>query len=60
MDGLAIMNFAISRVPQSVKNVLQLVKIEKDQIDLFFLHQANEFMIKYLAKKLKIDYKSTI
>ena len=50
MDGLAIMNFAISRVPQSVKNVLQLAKIEKDQIDLFFLHQANEFMIKYLAK----------
>ena len=41
MDGLAIMNFAISRVPQSVKNVLQLAKIEKDQIDLFHIKQMN-------------------
>jgi 3-oxoacyl-[acyl-carrier-protein] synthase-3 len=56
MDGLSIMNFAIKRVPNSVKNVLNLSLAKKEDIDLFFLHQANEFMLKYLSKKMKIDY----
>tara|TARA_B100001778_G_scaffold326873_1_gene324111 strand:- start:47 stop:1096 length:1050 start_codon:yes stop_codon:yes gene_type:complete len=56
MDGLGIMNFAIKRVPKSIENVLINSNINKEKINLFFLHQANEFMIKYLAKKIKIDY----
>jgi 3-oxoacyl-[acyl-carrier-protein] synthase-3 len=52
MNGLSVMNFAIKRVPRSIKN---LTAILKQDVDRYYLHQANKFMIDYLIKKSKID-----
>ena len=52
MDGLSVMNFAIKRVPRSIKN---LTSILKQEVNRYYLHQANKFMIDYLLKKSKID-----
>lgn len=52
MSGLSVMNFAIRRVPRSIKN---LTSILKQEVDRYYLHQANKFMIDYLIKKSKID-----
>lgn len=52
MSGLSVMNFAIKRVPRSIKS---LTSILKQEIDRYYLHQANKFMIDYLIKKSKID-----
>lgn len=55
MDGMAIMNFAIERVPKSIDDLINYSGISKNSINKVILHQANAFMIKYLAKKIKID-----
>lgn len=52
MNGLSVMNFAIKRVPRSIKNLTSNLKQE---VDRYYLHQANKFMIDYLIKKSKID-----
>jgi 3-oxoacyl-[acyl-carrier-protein] synthase-3 len=54
MDGMAIFNFAIKRVPSLIDEIIMYSKWNKDEIDLFALHQANKFMIDYLRKKCKI------
>jgi 3-oxoacyl-[acyl-carrier-protein] synthase-3 len=57
MDGMAIFNFAIKRVPEIIVDSLVQVGWEKDDVSLFALHQANKFMIDYLSRKTKIDPK---
>jgi 3-oxoacyl-[acyl-carrier-protein] synthase III len=52
MNGLSIMNFAIKRVPKSIKILSDSLK---EKVDRYYLHQANKFMINYLVKKSKID-----
>jgi len=64
MDGMSIMNFAIERVPNSVERLLKYSKIRKEDVNKLILHQANEFMLKYLAKKMsfknsKVPFEST-
>lgn len=54
MDGMAIFNFAINRVPPLIQEILEYVKWEKDEVDLYAMHQANKFMIDYLRKKCKV------
>jgi 3-oxoacyl-[acyl-carrier-protein] synthase-3 len=54
MDGLAIFNFTIQRVPPLVKAVTELRNWSVPEVDLFVFHQANGFILKTLVKKLKI------
>jgi 3-oxoacyl-[acyl-carrier-protein] synthase-3 len=54
MDGMSIFNFAIKRVPLLIEEILSYNEWNKEEIDLFALHQANKFMIDYLRKKTKI------
>lgn len=55
MDGMAIFNFAITHVHKDVDNLLNLINWKKEDIDYFILHQANNFMVNYVRKKLKVD-----
>jgi 3-oxoacyl-[acyl-carrier-protein] synthase-3 len=55
MDGIAIFNFAIKRVPPLIDEILDFTNWEKDEVDMYALHQANKFMIEYLRKKSKIS-----
>ena len=52
MNGLSVMNFAIKRVPRSIKRLSENLI---GKVDRYYLHQANKFMINYLVKKSKID-----
>lgn len=54
MDGTAIMNFALNVVPQMIHEALKYVGWRSDEVDLFALHQANAFMVKYIAKKMQL------
>lgn len=54
MNGADVFNFVLAEIPASVNRVLRMANKEKDQLDFFVLHQANEFMNDYLAKKLKL------
>ncbi|MDT8394797.1 MAG: ketoacyl-ACP synthase III [Bacteroidales bacterium] len=55
MSGADVFNFLIREVPRDVKNTLEYAHTEKEAIDWFVFHQANDYINSYLAKKLKLD-----
>lgn len=50
MNGGAIFNFTLDAVPAMIKEILEKNKMEKDQIDYYLFHQANEFMLNTIRK----------
>lgn len=54
MDGAAVLNFALREVPKAVDVLLEKAQVGRDQVDAFVLHQANQFMLEALRKKLGI------
>jgi 3-oxoacyl-[acyl-carrier-protein] synthase-3 len=56
MDGLGIMNFAISEVPKIVNDSLEMMSWNYKEVDSFLFHQANSFMLSYLRRKMKISH----
>ena len=55
MDGVAVFNFSIEEVPKAIEDFLEKFSMDKDDFDVFALHQANRFMHKQIAKRLKIS-----
>lgn len=55
MDGIAIFNFAISKVHKNINELIEFVNWKKDEVGLYLLHQANDFMVNYVRKKLKVS-----
>lgn len=55
MDGKEVFKFAVSRVPEAVNELLEKVQMRTEQIDYFLLHQANERIVRSVAKRLKED-----
>lgn len=54
MDGPAIFSFTLKAVPESVYRLLEKAKLTLDDVDLFVFHQANQFMLEHLRKKMSI------
>ncbi|WGN89098.1 beta-ketoacyl-ACP synthase III [Ligilactobacillus faecis] len=54
MDGRAVYNFATEQVPRSLRDACQDAGLSLAEIDLFLLHQANERIIKSIAKRLDL------
>ena len=54
MNGTDVFNFTISDVPKAVKDFWTLTQTDVDSYDCFAMHQANYYIHKQLAKKLKI------
>lgn len=55
MDGMEVFSFAMKTAPNSVTELLEYCKVDKESIDYFFFHQANFYMVKKIIKKLKIN-----
>jgi len=54
MDGAAVFNFTLQRVPSMIDDVLACAAVDKDQVDYFVLHQPNRYMLKNMQKRLKV------
>ena len=54
MNGQDVFQFTISDVPRSIKSYWEKTGRNLEAYDVFALHQANLFILKQLAKKLKI------
>jgi 3-oxoacyl-[acyl-carrier-protein] synthase-3 len=54
MDGAEIFNFTLKAVPGLVQQTLAAAGVEASAVDAFLLHQANVFMLRHLAKKMKL------
>jgi len=55
MDGKGIFNFTAFEIPKLVKKALNKNHLEMNQIDLFIFHQANDFMLHTIRKRLGIS-----
>ncbi len=55
MDGTTVFTFTISDVPKAIKNFMEKSGTSVETYDYFIMHQANKFIHKQLAKKLKIS-----
>lgn len=55
MDGKEVFKFAVSKVPEAIEELLEKVHMNTGQIDYFLLHQANERIVRSVAKRLKED-----
>ena len=56
MDGSEVFAFVQTEVPPLVEDVLSYAGVDKEEIDHFFFHQPNKFMLKKLAEKLGVPY----
>jgi 3-oxoacyl-[acyl-carrier-protein] synthase-3 len=54
MDGAEVFTFTLQRVPGLIKAILGSAGCGLDGIDHVVFHQANRFMLDYLAKRIKI------
>lgn len=54
MQGTSVFTFTISDVPRAIKDFLSQTETSVDEYDCFAFHQANLYILKQIAKKLKI------
>ena len=54
MEGTSVFSFSISDVPRSIQDYLTHTATVVDDYDLFVFHQANQFILRQLSKKLKL------
>lgn len=54
MDGPEIFNFTIDVIPPLINDILMKNNKTMNDIKYFILHQANQFILNYLRKKLEI------
>lgn len=54
MDGTAIFNFTLSVIPGLIEQTLINNSFIADEIDIYIMHQANQFMLEAIRKKAKL------
>ncbi|WP_198305854.1 ketoacyl-ACP synthase III [Arcobacter vandammei] len=60
MNGAKVFSFTVDNVPNIIEETLEYTKIPKEQIDGYYFHQANKFMIEFLSSKIGVDEKTPI
>ena len=54
MDGRGVFNLMMSEVPPDVRRCLELNQLSPDEVTTWLFHQASKYMVKNLAKELKL------
>lgn len=57
MNGADVFNFVIREIPKDIKRILKFADKDKEELDHYVFHQANNFINSYLGKKMKFDKK---
>ena len=60
MDGANIFDFTLKEIPKAIDYFLKKNNLKLNKIDHFIFHQANEFIIENLQKKMRILKKKVI
>lgn len=56
MDGTAVFNFVMADVPPMLSDLMSDAGMAYADIDKFYFHQPNKFMLQKLAEKLDVPY----
>ncbi len=54
MDGKELFKFAVTKLPESARALLDRQKVGVEQIDWFLAHQANQRINEFIREKLKV------
>lgn len=54
MDGQEVFKFAVKKVPECIKQLLEQSKTDLSEIQYFILHQANVRIVESIAKRLSV------
>ena len=54
MNGAEVFSFTLKEVPLAVNGLLEKAGLKQEDVDYFVLHQANQFMLDALRKKLNV------
>lgn len=54
MNGPEVFAFTLREVPPLVKKILEQSTWSKDDVDFFVFHQANQFILDHLCKRMKL------
>ena len=54
MDGAAVFNFTLKRIPGMLNDILAYAGWQADEVDRFVLHQPNKYILKNVQKRLKL------
>jgi 3-oxoacyl-[acyl-carrier-protein] synthase-3 len=52
MNGRAIFNFVVRKIPVDIKKVLKINNLNLEDIDQFLFHQGSKFMVDFLIKRI--------
>lgn len=55
MNGREVFQFAVKKVPEVIRELLETSQMPLDAIDYFVLHQANKRIVESVAKRLGAD-----
>jgi len=55
MDGRHIFEFVMRHVPGNIADCLAQNDINKEEVDLYILHQASKFVVDNIVKTMKLD-----
>ena len=55
MDGQEVFKFAVKKVPECIRQVLDDSGVAAEQVKYFVIHQANYRIIESIAKRLKVS-----
>ncbi|MBY7894592.1 3-oxoacyl-[acyl-carrier-protein] synthase III C-terminal domain-containing protein [Vibrio furnissii] len=54
MNGSEVFNFSIKREPEAIKQILEYSDFTIDEVDYVFFHQANQYIISNIVRRLKM------
>lgn len=57
MDGPGILDFTLREVPNSIERLLKKERLDRSSVDLYVFHQANEYILRVLQRKMDIEDK---
>lgn len=60
MDDIEVFNFAVTEVPEILKETMEINQYTSNDYDCLVLHQANLFIIKQIAKRSRFDMDKTL
>lgn len=58
MDGTSVFSFSITDVPKALNDYMDYTDTSTADYDIFVFHQANEFIIKQITRKLRVNKKA--
>lgn len=60
MNGAAVFNFSVEKVPPMIDELLEKAGISKDDVNLYVLHQANRIILESIFRKMKVPPEKTL